>query len=344
MKQVQRIGAEVVQNMLKGIAIGDAFGAGVEFQDRNWIRENVDFTRFVDARSSIRVAPDQLAAFVQNYHPWDYTDDTEMTIAIMRAIAAPELFTEDLVVRELHAEYDRGLREKGHGRNGHGSLRWYFEGMKTISEVRDFQRDRPNPGNAPAVRAVPIGLMPPPMINDYAAINANATHPNPMAIFASQCIAWASEFMIVQKGNPRLVIAYCKAHAWSNAAAEEYLSQVDQLPNYQELDGDGLRVLCGPQPIVEPYFLPGIAGVPSDSRFTVGAILYVLKHCEDAFDALKKSIFLGGDVDSIAAVTVGIMAARGGLGLIPRFIVTHVEGMEYLEEVATMFHAYMNLS
>ena len=31
-----------------GYAIGDAFGAGVEFQDRNWIRRHVDFTRFVN--------------------------------------------------------------------------------------------------------------------------------------------------------------------------------------------------------------------------------------------------------------------------------------------------------
>lgn len=41
------------QNILLGIAIGDAFGAGVEFQDRNWIRKHVDFSKFVNARDKI---------------------------------------------------------------------------------------------------------------------------------------------------------------------------------------------------------------------------------------------------------------------------------------------------
>ncbi|MFT6334835.1 MAG: ADP-ribosylglycohydrolase [Halioglobus sp.] len=32
-----------IKDLLFGLAIGDAYGAGVEFQDRNWIAENVDF-------------------------------------------------------------------------------------------------------------------------------------------------------------------------------------------------------------------------------------------------------------------------------------------------------------
>jgi ADP-ribosylglycohydrolase len=60
-----------IKDFLKGTAIGDAFGAGVEFQDRNWIQEHVDFTTFVDARSRIQVPEDQQQAFVQNYQAWD---------------------------------------------------------------------------------------------------------------------------------------------------------------------------------------------------------------------------------------------------------------------------------
>ncbi len=41
-------------NLLVGLAIGDAYGAGVEFQDRNWIADNVDFTKFVSARHLIK--------------------------------------------------------------------------------------------------------------------------------------------------------------------------------------------------------------------------------------------------------------------------------------------------
>lgn len=68
---------KVLENILLGTAIGDAFGAGVEFQNRDWIRANVDFTRFINARSTIAVSAEQLATFTENYHAWDYTDDTK---------------------------------------------------------------------------------------------------------------------------------------------------------------------------------------------------------------------------------------------------------------------------
>ena len=48
-----------IENFLIAFAIGDAFGAGVEFQDRNWIRENVDFTQPTNARNQI-AAPEKL--------------------------------------------------------------------------------------------------------------------------------------------------------------------------------------------------------------------------------------------------------------------------------------------
>jgi len=51
-------------------------------------------------------------------------------------------------------------------------------------------------------------------------------------------------------------------------------------------------------------------------------------------DALKKSVHLGGDVDSLASIATGIMAGRIGLQTIPKFILDNIEGREYLEELA----------
>ncbi|MEN0050220.1 MAG: ADP-ribosylglycohydrolase family protein [Bacteroidota bacterium] len=96
-----------LQNLLIGFAIGDAFGAGVEFQDRDWIRSNVDFTKFVDARNTIKVPEAQKVNFTRNYRAWDYTDDTEMTIGLMKALIADEIFSEDLLIRKWKEEYDK---------------------------------------------------------------------------------------------------------------------------------------------------------------------------------------------------------------------------------------------
>ena len=97
-----------MKEILIGTAIGDAFGAGVEFQDRDWIRQKVDFTKFVNARDQIKVPPEREELFTKNYHQWDYTDDTEMTIGMIKALMASQPFTEDLLVQCWEQEYKKG--------------------------------------------------------------------------------------------------------------------------------------------------------------------------------------------------------------------------------------------
>lgn len=326
-----------ITDLLVGLAIGDAFGAGVEFQDREWIRSNVDFTSFVNARSQIRVASEKLEAFTKNYTAWDYTDDTEMTIGVMRALISDEPFSEELLIKEWKKEYDKGLKQKGYGRNGHGSMSWYYSGKMSIEEIRHFQRNRSNPGNAPAMRSVPLGLIKSELINKYGEINANATHPNINAILSSQCIARASEYLLVKEGNPNQLIPYCFKNIDLNDEFSIYLRQVENLGKYEYLEESDIEILCGPQPIVEPYFLAGIKGVPSDSKYTAGCVLFVLKNSKNAMEALKKSIYLGGDVDSVASITTGIMAARFGLASLPPFMLENIEAREYLMELGRKF-------
>ena len=54
-------------------------------------------------------------------------------------------------------------------------------------------------------------------------------------------------------------------------------------------------------------------------------------------DALRKSVHLGGDVDSIASITTGIMAGISGLDSIPDYMLENVEGKQYLEKLAIEF-------
>lgn len=53
-------------------------------------------------------------------------------------------------------------------------------------------------------------------------------------------------------------------------------------------------------------------------------------------DALKKSILLGGDVDSVASITTGIMAGLYGLESIPSFMFQQLEGIAYLKNIGKM--------
>ena len=333
----------MIKNLLLGTAIGDAFGAGVEFQDRDWIRANVDFTKFINARHNIKVPKEQLINFTKNYHPWDYTDDTEMTVGLIKALMSGKLITDKLFVDYWHQEYKDGEQQKGFGRNGHGSMSWFYSGKMTIEEIQAFQRPRPNPGNAPAMRSVPLGFVHHHLMDDFAKINASATHPNFIAIQSSQIVARAAEFLLVKNGNENDLIAHCFDTIDLDEEYSIYLKEVEQLPPYDLLKEAHFKILLGKQPIEVPYFLAGIKGLPSDSKYTAGAVLYILKSSSDAFDALKKSIYLGGDVDSVASITTGIKAAKYGLDSLPKFMIENVEGRNYLTKIATDFHQFLNM-
>ncbi len=326
-----------LSNLLLGLAIGDAYAAGLEFQDRDWIRQHVDFTHFINMREHIQVAPEKLTAFTAHYQPWDYTDDTEMTIGSIKALCSGQGITEQVLVDHWEAEYREGLQRKGYGRNGHGSMAWYYEGRLSMAEVRDFQRHRANPGNAPAMRAIPFGLVEEDLVNSYAAVNALSTHPNAQAVQSSQIVARAARYFLVENGTAEGLIPYCLQKIELDEGYQNYLQSVDELPVYDNLGDAEFTILCGLQPIREPYFLPGIKGLPSDSKYTAGAVLYILKQASDAFDALKKSVYLGGDVDSLAALTTGILAGRFGLESLPAYMMEAVEGKDYLRKIAEMW-------
>jgi ADP-ribosylglycohydrolase len=238
------LSAKKLHNLLVGISVGDAFGAGVEFQDRDWIRDNVDFTRFVNVRYNIQISNDRKTLFTENYHAWDYTDDTEMTIGLVKALLADEPFTETLLVKTWREEYEEGVTAKGYGRNGHGSMGWYYRGEKSIEEIRDFQRNRQNPGNAPAMRSVPLGLLPAHLINEYAAINARATHPNEVAVISSQLVAHAANYLLLQRGNPLNLVAYCQDKVASiTTGIMAGVAGLKSLPDFMRSDVENIKGL-----------------------------------------------------------------------------------------------------
>ena len=332
------------KDLILGVAIGDAFGAGVEFQDRNWIKKNVDFSKFVNARHLIQTDLPDTSIFTKNYRAWDYTDDTEMTIGVIKALLSRKKFTPHLLIDFWKKEYWADAEAKGFERNGHGSMRWVFSGEKNIEEVRAFQSQRKYPGNAPPMRAVPFGFLSENLINEYAIINADATHPHPKARAASVAVARATHFLLVQNKIANNVIPYCVAHLKN--MDEDFITlllQVDKLPPPENLREEDYKILCGPQPILTPHFPEGLNGLPSDAMLTGGAVLYILKHSKSAMEGLRNSVYLGGDVDSAASICTGILGGKYGLDSIPDFMKTNVEGREKLEQLAEEFNIFCNI-
>ncbi|KKP39203.1 MAG: ADP-ribosylglycohydrolase superfamily [Candidatus Peregrinibacteria bacterium GW2011_GWF2_33_10] len=344
------ISKTILINTLLGCAIGDSYGAGLENYAREWIADNIDFTHFVDLRTN----HDVQAFRDPKYRVWDYTDDTQMTIGLIKALIKRESSTasiEDLIMQCWLKEYEQDCQSKGD--RGHGYILSYFKGNKAIDEIRERQRIKLYPGNAAPMRATPIGFLPEEEINKIATINANLTHPHPKSIAASILIARATRFLVVERGDPRKLIEYCLKYI-ENTDQEtiEMLRQTDELPTPLNLTKNQLQFLTkyrDPSPptifidgqTVPIKFSRGENGLFADAMLTAVSALYILKHSPNTFLGLISAVQLGGDVDSIASIVTAILGGRYGLGSLPEYMRQNVEGQDYLQKIATDFHEYL---
>ena len=318
-----------VKNIILGIAVGDAFGGGIEFQSRDWIKDNIDFTAYVKTVPS------------ETYNLGDYTDDAEMTIGLVKALLSGKAFTKELLIDYWKKEYTQSMHDKGHYRHGYGIIKHYFKGTKTLEEIKEIQKNLKYPGNAPPMRAIPLGLLKDELINHYAIINAESTHPHPKAVAASILVARAAEYVSVQEADQKDVISYCKGQVKGiDEETDNQLNLVDQLPD--KLEEEHYEILCGPQPLQKPTpWISGIKGLASDSMRTACTALYIIKHSNDTFTGLKNSIRVGGDIDSLASICTGILAGRYGLETLPSFMLEKLEGRQKLETLAEEFQEYL---
>jgi ADP-ribosylglycohydrolase len=331
-----------LQDILLGVAIGDAYGAGLEFEDRDWLKANIDFSELVIRRNDIVKILNDKGIEVNNYNVWDYTDDTEMTMGCVKTIISGEDVNEESLLKYWISEYNQDKIEKGIGRHGHGSMRWVYNGEKSIEAIREFQKNRPNPGNAPTMRAIPFGFLPSEQINKYATINAMATHPHPKALASSILVARLTEFLLVQKGEKQDAYNYCKEYL--KDIDKEFLEKfelVENLPPPNLLQESDYEVLCGKQPIIKPWFPEGIKGLPSDAMQTALSVYYFVKYADTTFEGLKQAIWLGGDVDSVASVVTGILAGLYGIESLPSYMLENVEGRDKLINLSQKWYEYL---
>ena len=302
---------------LKGVAIGDAFGVGIEFKSRPWIREHVHFDRFINVWNGGK----------NNILPGTYSDDTEHTAGLVMALLSNEPFSESLLLEKWRNEYKTDKRVKGYPRDGHGSIEKWYTGLKSIEEVREAQALREDPGNGPVMRAVPLAFVAESNLHSYAIINANATHPNENARRASYLTALTAFHFLRNHGDRHNLIKWLLSVS-DDSHTIDSLKQIDALPAPHDLNDGDYLLLHGPQPLPHIPWDNNIIGLPCAAFKTALNVVYVLKHSTTTFEALKNSINMGGDIDSLAAVCTGIAGGTYGLDTLPSFLTTQTEGLE----------------
>lgn len=162
--------------MLLEAAIGDAYGAGFEFREINFIKENNDLSKY-----------HKHGIYTEIYKK--YTDDTQMSIAIAEMLLENENWNEikvaDKFVEVFHRDKRRGYSDR------------VYDALDASKNGEDFLKNisYQSNGNGSSMRAYPIGhLNDVNVIMELCEIQARTSHNTKEGIICSKRIALAVHF------------------------------------------------------------------------------------------------------------------------------------------------------
>ena len=305
---------------LIGCAVGDALGAPVE----GWSRE--------------RIAP--LGCISDGYRPLrdypfgQYTDDTQLTMAIAKSLVACGRVDGADIARELVELWQSG-EIVGAGPVADRAVRRLMEGV----DWQEAALTDDLPLNGAAMRIAPIGLWDcdrQDLLAEDVAVASIVTHRHPLAVAAALAVATA----VVQAVTTDRIDTqrFLDAVAGSvDDGSPEFARHIRQLPDWLQLaEDDALAAIAetGPRGNHRGF------GIPAMAEPTALVALYAfLKSPGDFMATLDTTLGIGGDVDTIAAIACAISGAHNGIGAIPKHLVADVKDSAEIMDVAKRLFA-----
>jgi ADP-ribosylglycohydrolase len=300
------------QNMLLGIAIGDAYGAGYEFRYpllKDY--QNILLDKYIKS------------AFTDSDHfPGMYTDDTQMSIGVVELLISDKEFNK-LNLANTFVECYKRDPIIGYAKNFQNFLNSVNSGEEFIKKIQpDSIR------NGAAMRSVPLGLIyDKNTVIECATINAQLTHNTPKGIASSVAVALMSHIKFYENSRYEgsmddvmstlySVIPKIDSESW------EYF---DAIANNRDFNP---KLLFGEKHEDK--------GVPCDGMRTAGAVLYLMSRYDFQFPSsiLIDAVKLGGDTDSVASIALGIGLIHDSVDNLPDFLynnlTNHLYGRDYL--------------
>lgn len=275
------------QNMLLGIAIGDAFGVAYEFTcDRIALLTHLEPTKYKSKRVNRKAGM--------------YTDDTQMSIAICEMMLSDKEFNIENLAQRFIDTYRAD------------PIEGYSTTIKEALLLRDGaelleKAVRNKITNGAAMRSIPLGLYD--SIEEVvtnAMINGAVTHNTPEAISSSVAIALMSYYHLHKCQNISL-LGFIEPHVRNICdQMAEHLKKIDEMPTFNS------ELIYGSENFLR--------GVPTDAIRTVGAVFYIISNYKEPIDVLLESVKLGGDTDSIASMSLGITMINHSVDELPDFL------------------------
>jgi ADP-ribosyl-[dinitrogen reductase] hydrolase len=252
--------------MILEICIGDAYGAAFEFAPKEFVDEHNDGLHFAT----------RISKHGSVMGGGKYTDDTQMTLAVAETIMSnPADFKPAIFAAGFLTAYKREVPyRKGYGSRVRLALTNSFSSTEFLANCIEPHSS----SNGSVMRVLPCGILSTPEEVQNAAIAQSvATHLHADAIDASRVLALVAHSLIYNED-----MKFARHVAW---ALKECNFRHDH-------------------PVVTKY--KDYDSIPCDALITVGAAFDVVSKSKSYRDVLVKSIGKTGDVDSVAAIAMGL--------------------------------------
>lgn len=322
-----------ISGALYGVALGDALGRGPEFMSLGEI-----YRRY--GRSGVMKLPD----------PALVTDDTQMTIAVGRALREARSLHPREVVRATTTRFIRWAAEDPRRAPGHTCMtavaglvraRRQHKAWQTASQVY-------SKGCGANMRVAPAAFIHPDLVCGVAQLQAALTHGHPTALAAAEltalAIRWSAEdvdpvqlpYLLLAharhrrgsyegdwlgdlRGRWSVDVGTASRFGWSEC--EKALAQVPRLLSVRRPVADVCRVLG--------------EGWIAEEALAVG-LYFAVRYADDPALAVSEAARTSGDSDSIASITGAVVGAANGLDAWPRSWVRRIERREDLDTLVNM--------
>jgi ADP-ribosyl-[dinitrogen reductase] hydrolase len=168
--------------LLLEIAIGDAYGAGFEFCNREKITACNTLEKYVPHEQGILAG--------------HYTDDTQMSIAIAEVLLANADYSAEVFAESFVKAYKRDRRQ-GYAKGLQGLLDLCGDGADLMQRISPESRR-----NGAAMRSVPLGLIADKNVLAVAAKEqARVTHNTAEGILSSHVVALMAHALLYDKAS-----------------------------------------------------------------------------------------------------------------------------------------------
>lgn len=318
---------------LLGVMAGDSLGASVEGWTGERVNQTLDLVARLPRNSPYRALYDGvLGALSGRLAPGRayYTDDTQMMLGVAESLLAEGGFDGADMAARLVANFD-GRRSYGPGvysvlQNLKRGVAWNEAGTMLFGGEGAL-------GNGGAVRVAPVAVLyydaEPAVLRRVAELSASITHTHPTgragAALLAFAIALAMRTDATRALDPLAFLNELRAYALG-PGMEAYRAPLDSvatLLHYRPTWREVAETL----------------GVGIESHRSVPTALYCfLAHPGSFCEAVMSAIRLGGDTDTIGAMTGALAGAHLGEGAIPEdwiiLLENEAKGRDYARRLA----------